>query len=147
MKVILLQDVKGQGKKGQAINVSDGHARNFLLPRKLAVEANSGNMNELRQQERAKERKLSKEIAAASATKEKLEGILVKITAKAGSGGRLFGAVTSREISDVLKKHHDISIEKNKIMVYEPIKSFGSYDIKCKLGHEITGVINLLVTE
>ena len=147
MKVILLKDVKGQGKKGELKEVSDGYARNFLLPRKLATEANKDNMNVMRQQEEAKERQLAKEKAEAEQAAEKLEKLSVKISAKAGNGGRLFGAVTSKEIAEALRSQHGVSVEKNKIVQSEPIKAFGTYKVKCKLGHEVSGVINVVVSE
>ena len=147
MKVILLEDVKGQGKKGDLVNVSDGHARNYLIPRKLAVEASTENLKSLKDQERKKEKQLAKEIAAAKAIETKLQSIIVNIPAKSGTGGRLFGAVTGKEIVDALKAQHDISIEKNKIVQSEPIKTFGSYEVKVKLGHELSGVIHVMVIE
>jgi len=147
MKVILLQDVKDQGKKGDLITVSDGHARNFLIPRKLAMEANTGNMKVLKQQEQAKAKQLEREIAAAKGVETKLQSLIVKVSAKAGSGGRLFGAVTGKEIVDALKEQHGIEIGKNKIVQSEPIKAFGTYEVKVKLGHEISGVIHVLVVE
>lgn len=147
MKVILLQDVKGQGKKGQAIDVSDGYARNFLLPRKLAVAANDDNMNALKQKEAAKARQAAKEKQEAIDTAEKLKSLMVTIYAKAGSGGRLFGAVTSKEISDALKAQHGVAIEKNKIVQAEPIKTFGTYEVKCKLGYEVSGTVYVTVCE
>ena len=147
MKVILLQDVKGQGKSGDLIKVSDGYARNFLLPRKLAIEANEKNLHELKKQEKKQARQLEKEISEAKAVQEQLAAVLVQIPARAGTGGRLFGAVTSKEIVEALKDQHGISLEKNKLIQPEPIKTFGSYEIKVKLGHEMTGIINLLVIE
>ena len=147
MKVILLKDLKGQGKSGELIDVSEGYARNFLLPRKLATAATKDNLNVMKQQEKAREKQLAEEKAKAQASADKLEGVMVKIKAKAGTGGRLFGAVTSKEISEALREQHSITVEKNKILQTEPIKSFGSYKIKCKLGHEVSGTINLLVTE
>lgn len=147
MKVILLKDVKGQGKKGDLIEVSDGYGRNYLLPRKLATQATSDNLNKMKQQEKAKEKQLEKEIAQAKALGERLEGIVVRIKAKAGDTGRLFGAVTSKEVAQALKDQHDISVEKNKVVMSEPIKAFGTYTVKCKLGHEVTGNINVMVTE
>ena len=147
MKVILLQDVKGQGKSGDLIKVSDGYARNFLLPRNLAIEANEKNLQELKKQEKKREKQREKEIAEAKAIQEKLGGFLVKIAARSGAGGKLFGAVTSKEIAEALKEQHGVSVEKNKIVQAEPIKTFGSYEVKVKLGHEMTGIINLLVTE
>ena len=147
MKVILLQDVKGQGKTGDLIKVSDGYARNFLLPRKLAIEANEKNLHELKKQEKKRARQLEKEIAEAKAVQEQLAAVLVKISARAGTGGRLFGSVTSKEIAEALKEQHGVSIEKNKIIQTEAIKTFGTYEVRVKLGHEISGVINLLVAE
>jgi large subunit ribosomal protein L9 len=147
MKVILQQDVRDQGKKGQMIEVSDGYARNFLLPRKLAIEATADNMNAMKMKEKARLKKLEDDKAEARAAAKALESIVVKVTAKSGGGGRLFGAVTSKEISDALMAQHTIAIEKNRIMLDEHIKTYGSYEIKCKLGFEITGTIHLLVTE
>ena len=148
MKVILQQDVKGQGKKGQLVDVSDGYARNYLLPRKLAVTANQENLTHMKQQERAKQRKMEADKAAALDIAEKLQSIVVKIPAKSGgAGGKLFGAVTSKEISETLLEQFGVEIEKNKIIQDEHIKSFGSYEVKCKLGFEINGFINVLVVE
>jgi large subunit ribosomal protein L9 len=147
MKVILQQDVRDQGKKGQMIEVSDGYARNFLLPRKLAVEATADNINAMKIKEKARLKKLEDDKAVARAAAKALESIVVKVSAKSGVGGRLFGAVTTKEISDALMAQHKISVEKNKIVLDEHIKTYGSYEIKCKLGFEITGTINLIVTE
>lgn len=147
MKVILQQDVKGQGKKGQLIDVSDGYARNFLLPKKLAVTATAENLNTMKQQEKAKAAQMAAEKAAAQETAAKLEGVLVKIPAKAGNGGKLFGSVTSKEISDGLKEQTGMDIPKTKIVLPDPIKAFGTYQVKCKLGYEISGTINVVVTE
>ena len=147
MKVILQQDVKGQGKKGQMVEVSDGYGRNFLLPRKLAVEATAENVNTMKMQDKAKQARLAEEKAAAQAAAEQLKGCQVNIRAKAGQGGRLFGSITSREISDELKAQHGIDVNKSKIVLNEPIKSFGTFEVKCKLGSEVSGVINVLVIE
>ena len=147
MKVILQQDVKGQGKKGQLIEASDGYARNFLLPRKLAVPATAENLNTMKQQEKAKKAQEAAEKAEAQAVAEKLKEAVVKLTAKAGSGGRLFGAVTSKEISDALKEQYGLDVAKTKIVQDEPIKSFGTYQLKCKLGYEITGTLTVTVAE
>lgn len=147
MKVILQQDVKGQGKKGQLIEASDGYARNFLLPRKLAVAATAENLNTMKQQEKARLAQEAAERAAALETAEKLKGCMVKIPAKAGSGGKLFGSVTSKEVSDALKVQFGMDIAKARIVMDDPIKSFGTYQLKCKLGYEISGTINVVVTE
>ena len=124
MKVILQQDVKGKGRKGQTVEVADGYARNYLLPRNLAVVANADNMNALRIKEKARLAQMEREKAEA-----------------------LDGAVTSKEISDALAEQHGMNIEKNRIVQSEPIKSFGTYEVKCKLGYEVSGIINLVVTE
>lgn len=148
MKVILQEDVKGKGKKGELVNVSDGYARNFLLPRNLAVLANPANLTKMKADEKAKQKKLEADKAKAREVASNLGDVLVKITARSGGdGGKLFGAITSKEISEELKAQHGIEIEKNKIVQEDPIKSFGSYEIKCKLGFEINGIINVLVVE
>ena len=147
MKVIFNVDVKGQGKKGEMKEVSDGYARNYLLPRKLAMEANADNLNAYKLKEKAKAAQIAKEKAAAQETASKLSGIQVKIAAKAGSAGKLFGSVTSRKISEALREQFGIEIEKQKIVQAEPIKSFGTFEVKCKLGYEITGTVSVLVIE
>ena len=148
MKVILQQDVGGQGKKGQLLDVSDGYARNFLLPRKMAIIATPENKAEMEKKERARVKKLEADKALAVETASKLEGIIVRIGGHSGgTGGKLFGAITSKEISETLSKQHGIEIEKNKIIQDEQIKTYGPHEVKCKLGFEITGTINLLVVE
>ena len=147
MKVILQQDVKGQGKKGQLVDVSDGFARNFLLPKKLAVIATAENLNTMKQQEKAKKAQQAAEKAEAEATAKKLEELTVKIVAKAGEGGRLFGAVTGKEIAEALSKQHGITINKAKLVMDEPIKACGGYKIKAKLGYEISGTVSVMVAE
>ena len=147
MKVILQQDVKGHGKKGQMVEVSDGYARNFLLPRKLAVEATAENVNTMKMQDKAKKAREAEEKAQAQAIAEHLKTFQVKIAAKAGQGGRLFGSVTSKEISEELKAQHKLDINKTKIVLPDPIKGFGTFEVKCKLGYEVVGVINVVVTE
>ena len=147
MKVILQQDVKGQGKKGQMIEASDGYARNFLLPRKLAVPATAENINTMKMQEKAKAAQMAAEKAEAEATAAKLKELSVKVSAKAGNGGRLFGAVTSKEIADALSAQHGIAIQKTKIVQDEPIKAFGTYELKVKLGYEVTGTLKVVVAE
>ena len=147
MKVIFNVDVKGQGKKGEMKEVSEGYGRNYLLPRKLAVEATTDNMNALRLKEKAKQAAIAAEKAKALENAKQLESIVVKIAARAGSAGKLFGAVTSQEISDALKEQFGIEIEKQKIIQTEPIKSYGSFDVKCKFGYEISGLIHVLVVE
>jgi large subunit ribosomal protein L9 len=147
MKVILLQDVKGQGKKGEMKEVSDGYARNYLLPRNLATQATADNLNALKIKEKAAAAKAAKEKALAEENAKKLEEVQVIIRARSGGSGKLFGAVTSAEISSALKEQYGIDIEKNKIVQAEPIKTYGSYTVKAKLGYEVSGNINLLVVE
>ncbi|OUQ76155.1 50S ribosomal protein L9 [Flavonifractor sp. An100] len=147
MKVILQQDVRGQGKKGQLVDVSDGYARNFLLPKKLAVIATPENLNTMKQQEKARKAQEAAEKAEAQATAKKLEGLMVKIPAKAGEGGRLFGAVTAKEISEALSAQHGVDIAKTKLVLDEPIKACGGYQVKAKLGYEVVGTVNVMVTE
>lgn len=147
MKVILQQDVKGQGKKGQLIDVSDGYGRNFLLAKKLAVLATPENVNTMKQQEKARKAQEAAEKAEAEATAKKLESLTVKVAAKAGEGGRLFGAVTSKEIAEALSAQFGLTIAKAKLVLDEPIKSCGGYQVKAKLGYEIVGTVNVLVVE
>lgn len=147
MKVILQQDVKGQGKKGQLIEASDGYARNFLLPRKLAVEATADNINTMKLQEKAKKAKEAAEKAEAEAIAARLKECPVRLTAKAGNGGRLFGSITTKEISEGLKKQYAIDIPKAKLVLDEPIKAFGGYELKAKLGYEVVGTLKVQVTE
>ena len=137
MKVILLEDVRGQGKKGTLKEVSDGYARNYLLPRKLAMEATTDNLNALKLKEKAKAEEIAKQ----------LEGLYVRIGAKAGAGGKLFGSITSREISQALEEQHGIVIDSKKIVQDDPIRSFGNYEIRARLGYEVSGTIHLTVTE
>ena len=147
MKVILQQDVKGQGKKGQMVEVSEGYARNFLLPRKLAIAATTDAINTMNLKEKARRAEEARQKEAAMAAAEQLKALLVKIPAKAGTGGRLFGAVTTKEISDALKAQHNVDIPKQKLVLDDPIKSFGTYQVKARLGFEISGTVNVLVCE
>ena len=147
MKVILQQDVKGQGKKGQLVEVSDGYGRNFLLAKKLAVLATPENLNTIKQQEKARKAQEAAEKAEAQEIARKLESLTVKIVAKAGEGGRLFGAVTAKEVSEALNAQHGINIAKAKLVLEEPIKACGGYKIRAKLGYEISGTVNVLVAE
>ena len=147
MKVILQKDVKGQGKRGQLVNVSDGYARNFLFPKNLAVPANADNMNKMIMQDKAKKAQMAAEKAEAEAIAEKLKAVVVKIPAKAGTGGRLFGAVTSKEISEALAEQHQVEIAKTKLVLDEPIKACGGYQIRAKLGYEVVGTVNVMVAE
>ena len=147
MKVILQQDVKGQGKKGQMIEVSEGYGRNFLLPRKLAIPATADAINTMNLKEKAKKAEEARLKAEAQDVAEKLKDLQVKLTAKAGNGGRLFGAVTTKEISDGLKKQFNIDIPKQKLVLDEPIKAFGTYQVKAKLGFEVSGTVKVAVSE
>lgn len=147
MKVILQKDVKGKGKKGELKEVSDGYARNYLLPRGLAVEATADNLNTMRLKEKARQAQIAREKEEAMTIVKALESIVVNVKAKGGANGRLFGAVTSKEISEALAEQHGLKIEKNQIVQADPIKSFGACDVKCKMGYEISGVIHVLVTE
>lgn len=145
MKVILQQDVKGKGKKGELVNVSDGYARNFLLPKKLAVEANAQNMEEMKAKDAAKQRQLAIEKQNAVDMGEMLKKLEVKITAKAGDSGKLFGAITSKDIADALKKDHNIDLDKRKIVLAEPIKNFGVYMVEVKLHSEVTSTLKVVI--
>ena len=147
MKVILQQDVKGQGKKGQMIEVSEGYARNYLLPRKLAVAATADAINTMNLKEKARRAEEARQRAEALETAEKLKGCVVKLTAKAGQGGRLFGAVTTKEIAEGLSKQHGLEIAKQKLVLEEPIKAFGSYQIKAKLGFVVVATVYVVVSE
>lgn len=146
MKVVLLQDVKGHGKKGQLCDVSDGYARNFLFPKKLAVEANNTALNELKNREEAKAHHKKEEIAAATAVAEKLEGKTVTLTAKAGSNGKLFGSVTSKEIAAEIKKVFGVEIDRKKMSVAD-IKNFGEYTAEIKLYQGISAKMTVKVSE
>lgn len=147
MKVILKADVRGKGKKGQMIEVAEGYARNFLLPKGLAVLATADAMNTMRLQEKAKAKADAEAKAAAAEIAEKLKGLQVKVSSKGGEGGKLFGAVTGREIAAALKEQHGVDIDSKKLVLDEPIKSFGSYQVKAKLGFEISGTVYVIVTE
>ena len=147
MKVILKADVRGKGKKGQMIEVAEGYARNVLLPTGLAVLATADAMNTMRLQEKAKAKADAEAKAAATEIAEKLKGLQVKVASKGGEGGKLFGAVTGREIAAALKEQHGLEIDSKKLVLDEPIKSFGSYQVKAKLGFEISGTVYVIVTE
>ena len=146
MKVVLLQDVKSIGKKDQIVNVSDGYARNFLFPRKLAKEATAGAVNDVKTKESAKAHHKQEEINAANAVKAKIDGKIVALKAKAGKEGKLFGAVTSKDVAAELKKQLGVDIDKKKL-VMDDIKLFGSYDCTVKIYPEITAKITVKVEE
>ena len=147
MKVILLQDVKGKGKKGQMLEVSDGYARNFMLPKKLAIEATPDAVNTMRMNDKAAAEKAAKERAEALEISRKLREMTLTVTAKGGGAGRLFGSVTSQEIADALKAKSGIALDKRKIVVSDPIKSVGTYTVTCKLGYEISAPLTVKIEE
>ncbi len=147
MKVILQQDVKGKGKKGQLVEVSEGYGRNYLLPRGLAVAATADNMNQMKQAEEARAHREAVERAEAEANAKKFESIIVHMTAKGGTSGRIFGSVTSKEIAAQLKKEHGIEVSKQKIVLDEAIKTFGTFELKVKLYPEVVGKMKVQVTE
>ncbi len=147
MKVILQQDAKGQGKKGQMVEVSEGYARNFLLPRKMAVPATADAINTMNLKEKAKKAEEARQKALAEETAEKLKECMVKLTARAGAGGKLFGAVTTKEISEGLQKQFGIDIPKQKLVLEEPIKAFGNYEVKARLGFEVVATVYVSVFE
>lgn len=147
MKVILLQDVKGKGKKGQLLEISDGYARNYLLPRKLAVEATADAVNTMKMNDKAAAERAAKERAEALDISHKLRDMTLVVTAKGGGAGRLFGSVTNQEIADALKAKTGIALDKRKIVISDPIKSVGTYTVQCKLGYEITAPLTVKIEE
>ncbi len=147
MKVILLQDVKGKGKKGQMLEISDGYARNFLLPRKLAVVATADAMNTKKMNDKAAAEKAAKERAEALEISRQLRDMTLVVTAKGGGAGRLFGSVTNQEIADALKAKSGITLDKRKIVIADQIKSVGTYTVQCKLGYEITAPLTVKIEE
>ena len=147
MKVILTQDIRGKGKRGQMIEVSDGYARNYLLPKKLAQEANADNLNTMRMNDKATQERQAKERAEALEISKKMKDFTLTVTAKGGGAGRLFGSVTNTEIADALEQQQAIRLDKRKIVLDEPIKTTGVYTVKCKLGYEITGDLKVEVKE
>ena len=146
MKVILLQDVKGKGKKGQLIEVSDGYARNFMLPKKLAIEATADAINTKNMNDKATQERIAKEKAEALATSNKLREMTLTVYAKGGGQGRLFGAVTNAEIAAALEKS-GIKLDKRKIVLAENIKNVGTYTVTCKLGYEINAPLTVKIEE
>ena len=147
MKVVLLADVKGSGKKGELVNVSDGYARNFLFPKKLAKEANAQALNELKNAEESKAFKIKQETEAAQASADKINGKSVSILAKAGPGGKLFGSVTAKEIAEAIKKQYGVDVDKRKIDTKGDMKAFGTYECEVKLYSGITATVKAVVTE
>jgi len=147
MKVILLQDVKGKGKKGQMLEISDGYARNFLLPKKMAIEATPDAINTMRMNDKAAAERAAKERAEALETSRRLREMTVTVTAKGGGAGKLFGSVTAQEIADALKASSGITLDKRKIAMSDPIKNVGTYTVQCKLGYEITAPLTVKIEE
>jgi large subunit ribosomal protein L9 len=147
MKVILTQDIKGTGKKDQVIEVSDGYARNFLFPRKLAVEASKQNVNARRNAEAAAAHKKDLEKEEAQQLAGRLSRLTVRLGVKAGENGRLFGSVTTQEVADALRAQHGIEIDKRKISLENEIKAFGTYEAEIKLGHSVTTSVFVMVGE
>ena len=147
MKVILLQDVKGKGKKGQMLEVSDGYARNFMLPKKLAIEATADAINTMRMNDKATQERIAKEKAAALEISKKLREMTLVVTAKGGGNGRLFGAVTNQEIANALKAKSGIELDKRKIVLNDTIKNVGTYTVTCKLGYEINAPLTVKIEE
>ena len=147
MKVILLQDVKGKGKKGQMLEVSDGYARNFMLPKKMAIEATPDAINTMRMNDKATQERIAKEKAEALALSKQLRELTLVVTAKGGGAGRLFGSVTNQEIADALKAKAGITLDKRKIIINESIKSVGTYTVTCKLGYEISAPLTVKIEE
>ena len=147
MKVILLQDVRGKGKKGQMLEVSDGYARNYMLPRKIAIEATADAVNTMRMNDKATQERIAKEKAEAMEVSKKLREMTVVVNAKGGGNGRLFGSVTNQEISDALKAKTGIALDKRKIIITDAIKNVGTYTVTCKLGYEITAPLTVKIEE
>lgn len=147
MKVILTQDVKGKGKKGQMIEVSDGYARNFMLPRKIAIEATPDAVNTMKMNDKATQERIAREKAEALEISKTIRGLTVVVKAKGGGAGRLFGSVTSQEIADALKAQSGISLDKRKIVIADVIKTVGTYTVTCKLGYEITAPLTVKIEE
>ena len=145
MKVVLLQDVKGQGKKDEIITVSDGYARNYLIPKKLAAEADAKILNDIKNKEAAKQRKIELEKKAAKETADKLQGVIVKIKIQQGADGKFYGSVTNKDIAEALLEQHGIEIDKRKLVINDPIKAYGTYTVDAKIYPEISGKINVLI--
>ena len=147
MKVILLQDVKSLGKRGELVEASDGYARNYLLPRKLAKEANAQAMNEYKNAENSKNYKIATQKAQAEANKKQLEGKVFKMTARAGQGGKLFGSITSKQVAEEIKKQYNIVVDKRKVVLESDIKEYGTYKAEVKLFTGISANIDIQVSE
>ena len=147
MKVILLQDLKGKGKKGQLLEVSDGYARNFMLPRKIAIEATPDAINTMKMNDKATQERIAREKAEAMELAKKLREMTLVVKAKGGGAGRLFGSVTNQEIAETLKNKAGITLDKRKIVINDSIKSVGTYTVQCKLGYEISAPLTVKIEE
>jgi large subunit ribosomal protein L9 len=147
MKVILLADVKGQGKKNDVIEVSDGYGKNFLIPRKLAKPADAQSLNDIKVKEEARQYRIATEKKEAQALAEKLKSITVKVVAGGGADGRLYGSVTAKDVAERLAKDHGINIDKRKITIADPIKAYGTYTLKAHLYVEVVGEIRVQVSQ
>ena len=147
MKVILLADVKGTGKKGQLVNASDGYANNFLLPKKLALAATNENINNLKLQKKAEEKKKAEELAAAKELGAKLAEKDIKVTVKAGENGKVFGSVTNKEIAAAIEAQTGLVVDKKKIVINDPIKMVGTRHVNIKLHREVTVEVKVIITE
>ena len=145
MKVVLLADVKGQGKKNDIVTVSDGYARNFLFPRKLAIEADAKILNEIKGREESLKHKIEVETAEAKALAAKMDTLLVKITASSGADGRLYGSITAKDISERLEADHGLVVDKRKIQLPTAIRAYGRYDLDVKLYTDVTAKVHVLV--
>lgn len=147
MKIILLQDVRSLGKKGQVVNVSDGYARNYVLPKKIGIEATEKNKNDLKLQKQHEDKLAAERLAAAKELAKKLETLKIEVSMKAGENGKVFGSISSKEIAEQAKKQFNLDLDKKKIVLEEPIKSFGMHEVPIKLHPEVTGRLFVLVKE
>ncbi len=147
MKIILLEDVKGLGKKGEVVNASDGYARNFLFPKKLAEEATKGNLKTLKEQKTSKKMKKQEELAEAKDLSAQLEKSVIELTAKAGENGKLFGSVTSKDLGEALEEQHKIKIDRRKIVLPDPIRELGTIDVEVKLYPGVVGKLKVNIKE
>ena len=146
MQVVLLEDVRALGKKGEVVKVNDGYARNFIIPKKLGVEANQANLSALKQQKKREEKLAAAELAAAKEMAEKIGEKTVKIKMRTGEGGKLFGAVATKEIAEAVRKQWDLDIDMKKIVLPDPIKTLGTHQVPLRLHKEVTATLNVVVT-
>ena len=146
MQVVLLEDVRALGKKGEVVKVNDGYARNFIIPKKLGVEANQANLSALKQQKKREEKLAAAELAAAKEMAEKIGEKTVKIKMRTGEGGKLFGAVATKEIAEAVRKQWDLDIDMKKIVLSDPIKTLGTHQVPLRLHKEVTATLNVVVT-